>query len=133
MKLVERPSCYRLTAPCSPPFALQIATAHDKSQVLQPFVHEFRLVHVLTQAALQTTGKVLPDWGYKQLEVVANRHETTGTNSLWTIDDHQSRDARASGDKIERPRMNFWQKFVELHRTMFRANNELLVRKTMSS
>lgn len=87
-----------------------------------------RLVHVATASALQTSGKVLPDWGFSQLEVMASRHRLEVTEAVWTVDDHRHAAAPKDAPLVTRPPLSFWNKLLELHTRMFDANSKLLVR-----
>lgn len=95
---------------------------------MSPFTDKLKLTHVFTNAVLQTTGKELPDWGFRQQEVVSNRHFTTGDGTEWLVDDHRHPYAPANAAMVRRQPMGFWLRLVELHIAMFRANNQLLVR-----
>eukprot|EP00124_Ichthyophonus_hoferi_P002044 Ihof_evm4s126 gene=Ihof_evmTU4s126 len=59
------------------------ATSLDRFKI-QYLKTKFRLVHVNSKCALSATGKVLPEWGFKQGEVACNfNHRGTGT--IWSI------------------------------------------------
>ena len=89
---------------------------------------EIWLIHVFTDAALLTTNKELPDWGYKQLEVACDRESKDHRSALWVVDDHLKPGLKDKGETVRRKHLNFWDKLEELHLAMFKANNQLTVR-----
>lgn len=49
---------------------------------------EIRLIHQTTGAALRFSGKQLPNWGYNQHEVVADR-EQGHQDAIWNVEEHR--------------------------------------------
>ena len=58
----------------------------SKSLTCQVFV--CRLVHVNTSTAVKTTGKQLPEWGFNQLEVSADRL-VNQKQTVWNVEEHR--------------------------------------------
>lgn len=47
-----------------------------------------RLIHESTGAVLRFTGRQLPEWGFNQHEVAADRqHDQKG--SIWNVEEHR--------------------------------------------
>lgn len=47
-----------------------------------------RLIHVDTNTALKFTGRQLPDWGFHQHEVAADRI-TNQDDTVWNVEEHR--------------------------------------------
>lgn len=47
-----------------------------------------RLVHVNTSAALKFSGRQLPDWGFNQHEIVADKVIKQNDN-VWNVEEHR--------------------------------------------
>lgn len=91
-----------------------------------------RLVHVPSGAALRYSGRQLPEWGFHQHEVVADK--TLHQDALWNVEEHRY---TKSEDRKERERelvtaemiptavtqLSFWEKFAELQHKMFFHSN----------
>lgn len=95
-----------------------------------PIVHaqttQLRLTHIATEAALQTTGQVLPTWGFGQLEVITKRNAKEEAASMWWIDYHEN--AALNDTPHTRPvYMPFLEKLKETLAVSLRANEALQV------
>lgn len=49
---------------------------------------QVRLVHVSTNQALKYSGKVYPDWGYYQNEVVCDK-QLNHLDAIWNVEEHR--------------------------------------------
>eukprot|EP00048_Salpingoeca_helianthica_P013823 m.208730 g.208730 ORF g.208730 m.208730 type:complete len:762 (+) comp15549_c0_seq1:188-2473(+) len=92
---------------------------------------QLRLVHP-TRTALAVSGKVLPEWGFGQFEVVAQRLLDDAA-VVWQIDTHSHVLALPPATRAEHTPMSFWQKLWELHVEMIRANSRLTGEHTYGS
>ena len=90
----------------------------------------FRLVNAVHKVALHSHKVILPDWGFKQLEVNGNKGLTEANNN-WLVETvaHESiNEARILEDlerkraDAEKNRPGFFRKFFELQGLMFRHN-----------
>ncbi|XP_017133950.1 protein O-mannosyltransferase 1 isoform X1 [Drosophila elegans] len=90
---------------------------------------EIRLVHETTGATLKFSGRQLPDWGFNQHEVVADRERGGREDTIWNVEEHrytQTEDHRErerqllSAEMIptKRTRISFWAKLLELQSKM---------------
>ncbi|XP_001353911.3 protein O-mannosyltransferase 1 [Drosophila pseudoobscura] len=90
---------------------------------------EIRLVHESTGAALKFSGRQLPDWGFNQHEVVADRDQVH-EDAIWNVEEHRytkTQDQRErerqllSAEMIptKRTKLSFWAKLLELQTKMF--------------
>jgi len=50
---------------------------------------EIRLIHESTGAALKFSGRQLPDWGFNQHEVVADREKAGHQDTIWNVEEHR--------------------------------------------
>ncbi|XP_050307273.1 protein O-mannosyltransferase 1 [Anthonomus grandis grandis] len=112
----------------------------DKWHTIQS---QIRLIHVDTNAALKFTGRQLPDWGYHQHEVAADR-VLNQDDTVWNVEEHRY---TKSEDQKERERdlvtaemiptaatsLSFWEKLFELHYKMMFATQESVQNHMYSS
>lgn len=57
----------------------------DKWHTIQSLVH---LIHIDTHQALKYSGRQLPDWGFHQHEVVADR-VLNQDDTVWNVEEHR--------------------------------------------
>lgn len=102
-----------------------------------------RLIHVDTNTALKFSGRQLPDWGFHQHEVVADRI-VNQDDTVWNVEEHRY---TKSDDQKERERdlitaemiptsptsLSFWDKFLELHYKMWFSGSESVQNHMYSS
>ncbi|XP_030755009.1 protein O-mannosyltransferase 1 [Sitophilus oryzae] len=112
----------------------------DKWHTIQSLI---RLIHVDTNTALKFTGRQLPDWGFHQHEVAADR-VLNQDDTVWNVEEHRY---TKSEDQKERERdlvtaemiptaatsLSFWEKFFELHYKMMFASTESVQNHMYSS
>lgn len=107
---------------------VEITNKDNTGGVWHTIQSQVRLVHVNTDYALKFSGRQLPDWGFNQHEVVADRL-VDQTDSIWNVEEHRY---TKSEDQKQRERelinaemiplqattLSFWEKFVELQMKM---------------
>ncbi|CAH0558350.1 unnamed protein product [Brassicogethes aeneus] len=112
----------------------------DSWQTIQSLV---RLVHVDSNTALKFTGRQMPDWGFHQHEVAADRI-LNQDDTVWNVEEHRY---TKSDDQKERERelvtaemiptsatsLSFWEKFFELHYKMMFSGTESVQNHMYSS
>ncbi|KAM7092574.1 protein O-mannosyl-transferase 1 isoform 2-T4 [Molossus nigricans] len=81
---------YNISMPAQNLWRLDIVNRESDAEVWKTILSEVRLVHVNTSAILKLSGAHLPDWGFRQLEVVGEKlsrgyHEST----VWTVEEHR--------------------------------------------
>lgn len=98
----------------------------DTWHTIKSLVH---LIHTTTGAALRFSGRQLPDWGYNQHEVVADRM-IDQLDTIWNVEEH--RYTKTAGDQRDRERelvnaemiptnptsLPFFEKFIEIQHKM---------------
>ncbi|KAG0187740.1 Protein O-mannosyltransferase 2 [Apophysomyces sp. BC1034] len=92
---------------------------------IQSLTTKFRLRHVELDCLLAADNTFLPQWGFRQLEVVCDKNNRTGDESTWwNVEEHVN-------EKLPPPpkdayRSRFWTDFVSLNSVMWVSNNALI-------
>lgn len=81
---------YNISMPAQNLWRLDIVNRESPADTWKTILSEVRLVHVNTSAILKLSGAHLPDWGFRQLEVVGEKlsrgyHEST----VWNVEEHR--------------------------------------------
>ena len=93
------------------------------------------MIHVNSKYALKFSGRQLPDWGFNQHEVVADRL-VDQSDSIWNVEEHRY---TKSDDQKQRERellnaemiplkattLSFWEKFTELQMKMIFSSQDV--------
>ncbi|XP_054513812.1 protein O-mannosyl-transferase 1 isoform X7 [Pan troglodytes] len=93
---------YNISMPAQNLWRLEIVNRGSDTDVWKSILSEVRFVHVNTSAVLKLSGAHLPDWGYRQLEIVGEKlsrgyHGST----VWNVEEHRY---GASQEQRERER-----------------------------
>ncbi|KAF6736319.1 Protein O-mannosyl-transferase 1 [Oryzias melastigma] len=116
---------FNISMPAQNLWRVDISNREAKSEVWKTILSEVRLVHVNTSAVLKMSGMSLPEWGFRQLEVVAEKTFKTHSSGLgWTVEEHRYGTSQEQKDRevelhspthidVDR-KISFWSKFVEL-------------------
>lgn len=114
---------------------VDISNREADSDSWKTILSEVRLVHVNTSAVLRLSGASLPDWGFRQLEVVAEKlFQAQGSSLDWTVEEHRygtSQEQREREAELHSPthidvnrKVSFWAKFLELQWKMLTVKQE---------
>ncbi|XP_064232913.1 protein O-mannosyl-transferase 1 isoform X1 [Aotus nancymaae] len=81
---------YNISMPSQNLWRLEIVNRRSDTEVWKTILSEVRFVHVNTSAVLKLSGAHLPDWGFRQLEIVGEKlsrgyHEST----VWNVEEHR--------------------------------------------
>ncbi|XP_066111992.1 protein O-mannosyl-transferase 1 isoform X2 [Saccopteryx bilineata] len=81
---------YNVSMPAQNLWRLDIVNRESDAEIWKTILSEVRFVHVNTSAILKLSGAHLPDWGFRQLEVVGEKlsrgyHES----AVWTVEEHR--------------------------------------------
>ncbi|OZJ06225.1 hypothetical protein BZG36_00764 [Bifiguratus adelaidae] len=82
---------------------------------------KFRLVHHQTGCVLFSGGVKLPKWGYEQQEVTCMKNALK-PKTVWMIEATENEDLPDDAQKVNYPRVGFFEKFLELQRVMWKSN-----------
>ncbi|KAI9348286.1 Dolichyl-phosphate-mannose-protein mannosyltransferase-domain-containing protein [Zopfochytrium polystomum] len=95
-----------------------------KPSRIRSLTTRFFLKHVATGCLLRSTGVTLPQWGFKQIEVVCQKKaDRNSIANMWNIEQHWN-PALPSGTKGTY-RRRFWKDFADLNVAMWSSNNAL--------
>ncbi|XP_043646887.1 protein O-mannosyltransferase 1 [Drosophila teissieri] len=108
---------------------VEILNRDSEGDIWHAIKSEVRLVHVSTEASLKFTGRQLPEWGFNQHEVVADREKGIHEDTIWNVEEHrytQTEDHRERERQMltaemiptKRTRISFWAKLLELQSKM---------------
>uniref|UniRef100_A0A8W4F9B7 Dolichyl-phosphate-mannose--protein mannosyltransferase n=1 Tax=Sus scrofa TaxID=9823 RepID=A0A8W4F9B7_PIG len=81
---------YNISMPAQNLWRLDIVNRESDAGVWKTILSQVRFVHVNTSAVLKLSGAHLPDWGFRQLEVVGEKlargyHES----AVWNVEEHR--------------------------------------------
>jgi len=128
---------YNVSMPAQNLWRVEIVNRDHSGVAWHAIQSQVRLIHVHTNGAefaLKFSGRQLPDWGFNQHEVVADRLMDQ-TNSIWNVEEHRY---TKSEDQKQRERelisaemiplqataLSFWEKFAELQMKMLFGGQE---------
>lgn len=127
---------YNVSMPAQNLWRVEITNRDHSGDAWHAIQSQVRLIHVHANAefALKFSGRQLPDWGFNQHEVVADRLADQ-TNSIWNVEEHRY---TKSEDQKQRERelisaemiplqataLSFWEKFAELQVKMLFSGQE---------
>ncbi|KAJ2773516.1 Protein O-mannosyltransferase 2 [Coemansia nantahalensis] len=85
---------------------------------------QFRLRHIRQGCVLRASGKSLPQWAWKQAEIVCDRRNRLDKNTLWNVETHVNAQLPPADPKdLKSP---FLRNFIRLNKAMARTNNALV-------
>ncbi|XP_060518759.1 protein O-mannosyltransferase 1 [Cylas formicarius] len=125
---------YNISMPSQNLWRVEVLNRDQTNDAWHTIQSLVRLIHVDTNTALKFTGKQLPDWGYHQHEVAADK-VISQDDTIWNVEEHRY---TKSEDQRERERdlvtaemiptgatsLSFWEKFFELHYKMMFVGSE---------
>ncbi|XP_014473640.1 PREDICTED: protein O-mannosyltransferase 1 [Dinoponera quadriceps] len=127
---------YNVSMPAQNLWRVEVVNREQSGDAWHAIQSQVRLIHMHTNAefALKFSGRQLPDWGFNQHEVVADRLADQ-TNSIWNVEEHRY---TKSEDQKQRERelisaemiplqvtaLSFWEKFAELQVKMLFSGQE---------
>ncbi|XP_032764100.1 protein O-mannosyl-transferase 2 [Rattus rattus] len=82
-----------------------------------------RFIHLVTGCVLGSSGKILPKWGWEQLEVTCNPYLKETSNSIWNIEEHIN--PKLPNISLDVLQPSFPEILLESHMVMIRGNNGL--------
>ncbi|RZC38372.1 protein O-mannosyltransferase 1 [Asbolus verrucosus] len=134
---------YNVSMPAQNLWRVEILNKDQNGEAWHTIQSMIRLIHVDTNTALKFTGRQLPDWGFHQHEVAADRI-INQDDTVWNVEEHRY---TKSEDQKERERelvtaemiptaatsLSFWEKFFELHYKMMFSGTESVQNHMYSS
>ncbi|KAG8428925.1 hypothetical protein GDO86_018818, partial [Hymenochirus boettgeri] len=81
---------YNVSMPAQTLWKLEIVNRESDVDTWKTISSEVKLIHVNTSVALKLSGSALPDWGFRQLEVVGEKASKSYHQSLvWNVEEHR--------------------------------------------
>ncbi|KAM8934830.1 protein O-mannosyl-transferase 1 [Pelodytes ibericus] len=135
---------YNVSMPAQTLWKVEIVNRESDTDTWKTIVSEVKLVHVNTSAALKLSGAALPDWGYRQLEVVGDKVSKSYHQSLlWNVEEHRYGRSHEQSDReqeLNSPsqmdvarNLSFMARFWELQYKMLTMRSESTEHKYSSS
>nr|XP_020650570.1 protein O-mannosyl-transferase 1 [Pogona vitticeps] len=135
---------YNISMPAQNLWRVEIVNRETDGDVWKTILSEVRFVHVNTSAVLKLSGLSLPEWGYRQLEVVGEKISKGYHQSmLWNVEEHRygkSQEQKEREVELHSPtqisisqNLSFLAKFTELQWKILTLKNEDTEHKYSSS
>ncbi|XP_005092590.1 protein O-mannosyl-transferase 1 [Aplysia californica] len=134
---------YNVSMPAQNLWRVDIVNRDSEDEQWQTIKSQIRLVHVNTTTAIKTTGKQLPEWGFNQLEVSADRLVKQKA-TVWNVEEHRytrsSEKEQQAADlqqaemiPMKATYMSFWAKLYELQFKMLFSTQDARLEHKYSS
>ncbi|XP_020650570.3 protein O-mannosyl-transferase 1 [Pogona vitticeps] len=135
---------YNISMPAQNLWRVEIVNRETDGDVWKTILSEVRFVHVNTSAVLKLSGLSLPEWGYRQLEVVGEKISKGYHQSmLWNVEEHRygkSQEQKEREVELHSPtqisisqNLSFLARFTELQWKILTLKNEDTEHKYSSS
>ncbi|XP_005346775.1 protein O-mannosyl-transferase 1 [Microtus ochrogaster] len=125
---------YNISMPAQSLWKLDIVNRESSRDTWKTILSEVRFVHVNTSAVLKLSGAHLPDWGFRQLEVVGEKSRGHHESMVWNVEEHrygQSQEQEERELELHSPsqvdisrNLSFMARFSELQWKMLTLKNE---------
>uniref|UniRef100_A0A8C6H4L6 Dolichyl-phosphate-mannose--protein mannosyltransferase n=2 Tax=Mus TaxID=862507 RepID=A0A8C6H4L6_MUSSI len=126
---------YNISMPAQNLWKLDIVNRESNRDTWKTILSEVRFVHVNTSAILKLSGAHLPDWGFRQLEVVGEKLSPGYHESMvWNVEEHRygkSHEQKERELELHSPtqldisrNLSFMARFSELQWKMLTLKNE---------
>ncbi|KAK2103552.1 Protein O-mannosyl-transferase 1 [Saguinus oedipus] len=80
---------YNISMPAQNLWRLEIVNRRSNTEVWKTILSEVHFVHVNTSAVLKLSGAHLPDWGFRQLEIIGEKlSQGYYKSTVWNIEKH---------------------------------------------
>ncbi|XP_017067631.1 protein O-mannosyl-transferase 2 [Drosophila eugracilis] len=89
------------------------------NQTVHTVTSRLKLIHLLENCALTSSGKQLPKWGFEQQEVSCNLN-VRDKNAQWNIEDNEHKLMPSVSFSVYAP--GFFARFLESHAVMLQGN-----------
>uniref|UniRef100_A0A8B9GSU3 Protein O-mannosyl-transferase 1 n=1 Tax=Astyanax mexicanus TaxID=7994 RepID=A0A8B9GSU3_ASTMX len=126
---------FNVSMPAQNLWRVDITNRESDRDVWKTILSEVRLIHVNTSAVLKLSGASLPDWGFRQLEVVGDKiYKGYQQSGVWNVEEHRygrSHEQKERELELNSPthddinrNLTFMAKFIELQWKMLTVRNE---------
>uniref|UniRef100_A0A673LJA2 Protein O-mannosyl-transferase 1 n=1 Tax=Sinocyclocheilus rhinocerous TaxID=307959 RepID=A0A673LJA2_9TELE len=135
---------FNVSMPAQNLWRVDIVNRESDREIWKTILSEVQLVHVNTSAVLKLSGASLPEWGFKQLEVVGDKiYKGYQQSGMWNVEEHRygrSQEQKERELELKSPthsdikrNLTFMAKFLELQWKMLTVKNEESEHKYSSS
>ncbi|XP_045592731.2 protein O-mannosyltransferase 1 isoform X2 [Procambarus clarkii] len=125
---------YNVSMPAQSTWRVEILNSEQTDGHWHAVESQIRLIHVNSSQALKFSGRQLPDWGFRQHEVVTDKL-LDQEDTIWNVEEHRytrnedkkerEKDLlRSEMIPMERKNLTFWNKLFELQYKMLFNNQE---------
>ncbi|KAJ8415464.1 hypothetical protein AAFF_G00424440 [Aldrovandia affinis] len=129
---------FNVSMPAQNLWKVEIVNRETQREVWKTILSEVQLVHVNTSAVLKLSGTSLPEWGFRQLEVVGDKtYKGYQQSGAWNVEEH--RYGRMRELELHSPthihisrNLTFMAKFLELQWKMLSVMSEVSEHKYSS-
>ncbi|KAL7839774.1 hypothetical protein SRHO_G00264320 [Serrasalmus rhombeus] len=126
---------FNVSMPAQNLWRVDITNRESDRDVWKTILSEVQLIHVNTSAVLKLSGASLPDWGFRQLEVVGDKiYKGYQQSGVWNVEEHRygkSHEQKERELELKSPthddisrNLTFMAKFIELQWKMLTVRNE---------
>ncbi|XP_021079539.2 protein O-mannosyl-transferase 1 isoform X4 [Mesocricetus auratus] len=125
---------YNISMPAQNLWKLDIVNRESSQDTWKTILSEVRFVHVNTSAVLKLSGAHLPDWGFRQLEVVGEKSRGPHESMAWNVEEHRygtSQEQKERELELHSPtqvdiskNLSFMARFSEVQWKMLTLKNE---------
>ncbi|XP_074066989.1 protein O-mannosyl-transferase 1 isoform X4 [Macrotis lagotis] len=127
---------YNISMPAQNLWRVDIVNRESDSDIWKTILSEVRFVHVNTSAVLKLSGASLPDWGYRQLEIIGEKLSKGYHQSMvWNVEEHRygkSQEQKERELELHSPtqidiskNLSFMARFTELQAQIHLLGNAL--------
>lgn len=100
-----------------------VSGSSENTTLIRSLFTRFRLVHVSQKCLLRSHNVILPEWGFKQHEVLCDRFNMSSRENMWNVEQHWN-SKLPPGDSSQY-KTRFWKDFIDLNVGMYTSNNAL--------
>lgn len=108
---------------------VRLSNPQDTSGYWHTINSQLQLIHFNSSSVLRFSGRQLPEWGFHQHEIVADKEFKNG-DSIWNVEEHRFTKSEDQKERelqlgqaefvpLEPTSLTFFEKFYELHYKLF--------------
>lgn len=132
-------SCYvdhNISMPAQDVWQVRLINSQDTNSHWHTINTRLQLIHHNSSLALRYSGRQLPDWGFHQHEIVADK-ELKNDDTHWNVEEHRHTKSEDQKEReqhfgqaefvpLEPTSLTFFEKFYELHYKLFTYQQDVI-------
>lgn len=132
-------SCYvdhNISMPAQDVWQVRLSNPQDTSGHWHTINSQLQLIHLNSSLALRFSGRQLPDWGFHQHEIVADK-DLKNADTLWNVEEHRYTKSEDQKERalefsqaeflpLEPTTLTFFEKLYELHYKLLTYNQDAI-------